>query len=206
MRSPKKLLLCALAGATTFIIFLLFIPLITALLIGFDVAVILLLIVEFFKLHKLDANQTRLHAAGEDPGLAVSDIIVLGACTVALIAIGFDFAHAAKSHGLPAIGFIALGIVSVVASWSLVHTVFMLHYARLHYQHKTPGVDFCEDKPTYVDFAYLSFTVGMTYQVSDTTLRTRELRRATLHHAMISYFFGTVIVALTINLVASFFN
>ena len=68
-----------------------------------------------------------------------------------------------------------------------------------------PGaVDFNEkDPPAYLDFAYLAFTIGMTFQVSDTNLTTKAIRRIALRHALMSYLFGAVIVALMINVVAS---
>jgi len=79
----------------------------------------------------------------------------------------------------------------------------MLRYARIYYADIPGGVDFNEaHPPQYSDFAYLAFTIGMTYQVSDTTLRNRVLRRTVLVHALISYVFGVVIVAAGINLIA----
>jgi uncharacterized membrane protein len=72
------------------------------------------------------------------------------------------------------------------------------------------GVDFNDrDRsrlPDYHDFAYLAFTIGMTYQVSDTTLRTQDLRRTALRHALLSFVFGTAIIAVTINVVANLLN
>ncbi len=94
--------------------------------------------------------------------------------------------------------------MSVVLSWATVHTVFTLRYTRSHYQEPEGGVDFNEsDPPAYLDFAYLAFTIGMTFQVSDTDLTTKSIRRIALGHALMSYLFGAVIVALAINIVAS---
>jgi uncharacterized membrane protein len=85
-----------------------------------------------------------------------------------------------------------------------VHTVFTLRYANLYYSGKAGGIDFNQpDLPTYTDFAYLAFTIGMTFQVSDTSLRSGIIRRTALRHALLSYLFGTGILATTINLVAS---
>jgi hypothetical protein len=89
-------------------------------------------------------------------------------------------------------------------SWSLVHTVFTLRYARTFYSKPQGGIDFNEDDPpTYLDFAYLALTIGMTFQVSDTNLTTKRIRRIALAHAAFSYLFGAVIVGLVINVVAS---
>jgi Protein of unknown function (DUF1345) len=86
----------------------------------------------------------------------------------------------------------------------LVHTVFTLRYARAFYAQPQGGIDFNEgDPPTYLDFAYLALTIGMTFQVSDTNLTSKGIRRIALVHAMFSYLFGVVIVGLVINVVAS---
>ena len=96
--------------------------------------------------------------------------------------------------------------MTVILSWATVHTVFTLRYARLYYA-LGGGIDFHEERaPAYGDFAYLAFTIGMTYQVSDTTIASRTIRRTALHHAYMSYLFGTVVVAMTINVIASLLN
>jgi uncharacterized membrane protein len=98
---------------------------------------------------------------------------------------------------------VALGIVSVLLSWAVVHTVFTARYARLYYTGPDGGIDFNQKAPPrYIDFAYVAFTVGMTFQVSDTNLTTHEMRGTVLRHAMLSYLFGAVIIAATINLIA----
>lgn len=97
-----------------------------------------------------------------------------------------------------------LGVLSVVVSWLLVHTIFMLRYAEEYYRESGGAIDFPGTKqPTFQDFAYLAFTMGMTYQVSDTNFQSTTLRAVALRHALLSYLFGTVIVATTINLVIS---
>ena len=92
-------------------------------------------------------------------------------------------------------------------SWTVVNTMYTLRYADAHYRyHDGPGVDFGgvrdDERADYRDFAYLAFTIGMCYQVSDTTLRDRHLRRVVLAHSILSYVFGVVIIASTINAVA----
>jgi uncharacterized membrane protein len=73
----------------------------------------------------------------------------------------------------------------------------------VNYEGKPSGVDFNEDAlPCYTDFAYLALTIGMTYQVSDTNLQTTGIRRTALRHAILSYGFGALIIATTINLIA----
>ena len=92
---------------------------------------------------------------------------------------------------------------SVALAWISVHTVFMLRYARLYYSPPDGGIDFHGDKPDYKDFAYLALTIGMTFQVSDTDLLGKRVRRTALHHALLSYVFGTGIVAVTVSSVAA---
>jgi uncharacterized membrane protein len=95
-----------------------------------------------------------------------------------------------------------VGVLSVAASWFAVHTVFTLRYARLYYTSPGKGMDFHDGEPTYADFAYVAFTIGMTYQVSDTDLKSRTIRATALGHAMLSFLLGAIILAVTINLVA----
>jgi hypothetical protein len=84
-------------------------------------------------------------------------------------------------------------LMSVFVSWTLVHTVLALRYARLYYSGEAGGIDFNEsDAPDYGDFAYLSFTIGMTFQVSDTNIESKQIRRTALRHAWRSFPPGTV--------------
>jgi len=97
-----------------------------------------------------------------------------------------------------------LGLLSVAVSWFTVHTIYALRYALLYYAEPVGGVDFNqEDPPCYRDFAYLALTIGTTFQVSDTDLQTTRVRVTALHHSLLSYLFGAVILAATINLIAS---
>ncbi len=101
----------------------------------------------------------------------------------------------------------AFGVFTIVCSWLLVHTVFALRYAHVYYTEPEGGIDFktqprgTED-PDYLDFAYTAFTIGMTFQVSDTDITRREMRHQLLRHALISFLFGAVILATTVNVVA----
>jgi len=98
----------------------------------------------------------------------------------------------------------ALAVASVLLSWTTVHTIFTLRYARLYYAPPVGGIGFQDhEQPSYADFVYVAFTIGMTYQVSDTDLAKRPIRSAALHHALLSYLFGSVILAVTVSLVAA---
>ncbi|GAA2466273.1 DUF1345 domain-containing protein [Winogradskya humida] len=99
---------------------------------------------------------------------------------------------------------VILSVVAVVLSWALVNTVFAFKYARSYYFETDGGIDFNQDAPpSYSDFAYLAFTVGMSYAISDTNSTSTEIRRLVLAHALLSYAFGTGILAVAINLLAS---
>ncbi len=151
----------------------------------------------------LDAAQTARRAVQEDPTRPVVDVLLLAAAVASLVAVGVVLVSAGHSHGVAQALQVTLGIASVVVSWAVVHTTYVLRYAQLYYSGPDGGVDFNEDDPpAYADFAYLAFTIGMTFQVSDTALQNREIRRAALRHALLSYAFGTVIVATTVNLIA----
>jgi uncharacterized membrane protein len=175
-----------------------------AILIGWDVAVISLLAWIVFAVAWLDAGETERRAVREDPSLRLSELLVLSAGVALLAAVGLVLASAGNATGTARAMEIALGVASVSLSWVLVHIVFMLRYARAYYGTPRGGIDFNEDDPpTYLDFAYLAFTIGMTFQVSDTNLTDKVIRRVALSHALLSYLFGAVIVALVINVVAS---
>jgi uncharacterized membrane protein len=173
-------------------------------LIGWDVAVAALLLWIWLALYKLTAAQTKRYAVREDPSLRMSELLVLTAGVAVLAAVGLLLVRAGHSTGGTKAYLISLGVVSVALSWALVHTVFTLRYARAYYATPVGGIDFNEDDPpSYLDFAYLAVTIGMTFQVSDTNLTTKVIRRIALNHALLSYLFGAVIVALVINTVSS---
>jgi uncharacterized membrane protein len=142
-------------------------------------------------------------ATKEDNSRFTTDVLLVSACVASLIGVGFALVKAANEHGMAKAVTTGLAVLSVVLSWAVVHVVYLLHYARLYYE-EDGGIQFIGEKaPDYRDFAYLAFTIGMTYQVSDTDLTSRPIRRAATHHALLSYLFGTVIVAMMINVVAS---
>jgi uncharacterized membrane protein len=172
-------------------------------LLGWDTAAIVYASWVWGQIWNMDGQTTADHALREDPSRSVADTILLIASTASLIAVGVVLSEAQKAQGAGQLLLILLGIASVVVAWLLVHTVFALRYAEMFYDGTPGGVQFDgTPKPSYHDFAYLAFTVGMTFQVSDTGFTSTEFRRTALHHALISYLFGTVIVATTINLIA----
>jgi uncharacterized membrane protein len=175
-----------------------------AILVGWDVAVAVYMVWVWVTIWPLGPEHTGRLAAREDPTRAATDILLLSAAVASLVAVGFVLGGAAGTTGAKQLLRLILGLGSVVLSWGVVHTVFTLRYAQLYYKGPDGGVDFNQrPPPAYGDFAYLAFTIGMTFQVSDTDLRTAEIRRTALRHALLSYVFGTGIVATTINLIVN---
>jgi uncharacterized membrane protein len=171
--------------------------------VGWDVAATALLLWVWLTIWPMSSDDTAAHATREDPTRPVSDIVLLGASVVSLAAVGFFLVQASAAKGATQDMLAAVGVATVALSWIVVHTVFTLRYALLYHAGHDGGIDFNQSTPPrYSDFAYLAFTLGMTFQVSDTDLKTPAIRATALRHALLSYLFGAVIVATTINLVA----
>ena len=153
---------------------------------------------------RFDAEQTRTHAREEDPSVAAADATVLVATVASLAGVGFLLAAGAHANG-SGVAEAVLGAASVVASWFCVHVVYVLRYARTWYGDGpgSRGIEFEGGEPDYYDFAYVAFDLGMTYQISDTNLKNRWMRRLVLGHTLLSYLLGVGVVATTINLVTS---
>ena len=150
----------------------------------------------------LDADETREYVTREDPTRWVADAVVVSASLASLGGVGYVVAAGSHS-GAGAIEAAILGILTVAASWFAVHTLFSVHYARLYYSDEPGGINFHDpEPPRFRDFAYMAFTVGMTYQVSDTEIGLTSIRATVLRHAMLSYLLGAVVLAVTINLIA----
>ena len=148
----------------------------------------------------MDQAQTAAHATREDPTAGASSVILTVASLASLggVALLLTGAHKGSTILEP-----ALAVASVALSWLLVHTLYTLKYAALYYAGSDGGVDFNQKtRPDYHDFAYLALTLGMTYQVSDTDLTSRDIRHTALRHALLSYLLGAVVLASTINLIA----
>jgi len=151
-----------------------------------------------------DAASTARLAVRVDPTRAAADLLVQAAAIASLAAVGVVLGQAAKRHGADQVLLAGLGVVSVALSWVVVHTVYTLRYARLYYTPPEGGIQFGgSERPRFSDFAYLSLTLGMTFQVSDTSLDTNRFRKLALGQCLLAYVFGTVIVAATVNLVVS---
>ena len=201
-----RVLVSFVVGVAAFGVAWLATPWQAAVLIGWNVAATVFIAWVWFTVAGMDGEATARHAAIEDLSRPTADVILIIASVASLVGVGLALLEASDTEGLERAMIVGNASVSVILSWATVHTVFTLRYARLYYA-AGGGIDFNGDRaPSYTDFAYLAFTIGMTYQVSDTSIASKAIRRTALRHAYMSYLFGTVIVAMTINVVAGLFN
>jgi uncharacterized membrane protein len=151
----------------------------------------------------MSSSVTEAHATREDPGRTQTDLIVIVAAVANLASVGFVLVQASSAKGAAQDLLAGLGVLSIALSWFAVHTLFALRYARLYYTGASGGIGFNQSTPPrYLDFAYVSFTIGMTFQVSDTDLQTPAIRATALRQSLLAYLFGAVTLAATINLVS----
>ena len=151
----------------------------------------------------LSPAATMADAKREDPGRDLTGLVLTAAAVASLIAVGVILFGASSASGDVKYLRAGLAVVSVFVSWTLVHTVFTLKYAQLYYTGSPGGISFNgSGDPDYTDFAYLAFTIGMTFQVSDTNISSRPIRRTALRHAWLSFPLDAVIIAACVNLVA----
>lgn len=150
----------------------------------------------------MDAAQTRDHARSEDPGRAVARVIAVVGSVVSLGAVAVVLLQTRGASELESFLLAGIAVVSVAGSWALIQVDYMLRVAAVYYADPVGGIDFNQDEePMYTDFAYFSVGLGMTYQVSDTDVRTNAIRRIVIAQTLLAYLFGAVILATVINLV-----
>jgi uncharacterized membrane protein len=167
---------------------------------GWMVFAIAFLGITWVTIGPMTAEQTAAHASSEDPLPVLADALVVVAALISLVAVASLLLRDSSTNKDVSA---TASVVAVALAWASVHTVFTTRYARLYFTGTPGGVDWGGDEPpVYRDFAYLAFTVGMTFQVSDTAVTNRRVRAAVLRHALLSYLFGTVFIATMINLVA----
>ena len=170
---------------------------------GWDVAAIIFSAWAWGAIGFFDSARTAAHATREDPGRAATGLLVLVAAIASLAGVGVIIALANSATGATQDLLAGFGLASVALSWFTVHTLFTLRYAYLYFRGAPGGIDFNQKTPPrYLDFAYLAFTIGMTFQVSDTDIQSPAVRATALRHALLSFLLGAVILASTINLLA----
>jgi len=182
----------------------------TRLVASWDAATIAYLSLAWTIIGRSNAHSTRAHALSQDTSGYIIFLFVLGAACASIVAIGFVVGTIKGLEFWPKAWHLALTIAALISSWVLIHTVFGFHYARRYYrderqrQPRSGGLAFPGDAaPDYMDFAYYSFVVGMTSQVSDVQAISPIMRRMTLVHGVLAFIFNIAVLALSINTIAS---
>lgn len=152
-----------------------------------------------------DSAGTERLAREESSSRVTDDAIVTG-CLASIGAVVVALIQSRNQTGdATSVALVILGVLGTMVAWGLVNTVYAFKYARMYFlDHREGGFDFKQESPpTYSDFAYLAFTIGMSYAVADTEPNSSDTRRKALPHALLSYLFGTVLIAVAINLVTN---
>jgi uncharacterized membrane protein len=162
-------------------------------------------------------NQMRSRVQNQDEKPTLISFLVIAATSASLFAIGFILGNTKGMSKAIVSLHVGLSVVAIIGSWLLTHTAFALHYAHNYYSAakneddednteqscEAGGLNFPgEDLPDYWDFLYFSLVIGMTSQVSDVEISSRDLRRMALVHGVLSFFFNTAILALSLNIIA----
>jgi uncharacterized membrane protein len=186
--------------------FLWFVPWGMAAVAGWDAAALVFLASVWPIILRADGPRAEQLAKREDETQSSATLLLLGASVASLLGVGLTLVQASRRSGPIQVLLIGVAVLTVVLSWTVVNTVFTLRYADQHFGSGAAGIAFGDSEgpeaPTYRDFAYVAFTIGMCYQVSDTTVRDRRIRRTVLSHALLSYVFGVAIVGGSVNLIA----
>ncbi len=201
-RAGTRLFVAGTTGLAVFAVASALAPWQVAVLAGWDTVAAVFVAWVVWMAYGRDSAATAMLATREDDSRAAADALLVGACLASLAGVGVALVKASQERGVTEAAITALAVLTVVLSWAAVHAVFTLRYAHLYYSERG-GIDFNHGvEPDYHDFAYVALTIGMTYQVSDTDLTTKSIRRTVTRHALLSYIFGTFVVAMMINVVA----
>lgn len=197
---PTRLLLAALAAVATLVIVASGEDLALGVLAAFAVAPAVFVLSGLLVLWPMTAEETRSNARQQDFSILAEELLIVVGAIGAVVGIAVILlvgSTLARDTGA------AMALVGVFMSWAMLHLMYAARYAHLYYTEPHGGIDFnCDDPPSYKDFCYFSYNLGMTYAVSDTSVSTTHIRAVVLRHCLLSYFFATVILAATINLVA----
>jgi uncharacterized membrane protein len=204
-RAVVRVAISFAAGLATYFAIATRVPAMAGILIAWDTAALVLLALSWAGIGRADARTTRLRAGSEDPGRTLVYVIVVLTSSVSLSAATLIARHPQALSTELAGAVVSLCLVTVAISWTMTHTAFTFRYARLYYREDAEGVGGVElpgkQAPTYFDFAYFAFTIGMCFQVSDICVTSRQIRRAVLLHAVISFAYNSIILAFVLSVV-----
>jgi len=203
----QRLFVIVAIGLVAGIVVAFFAPWQLALMTGWDAAAAAYVASVWTIVYHGTPDVTNAFATTEDNSRVVASVLLLTAAVISLVGTGLDLVKANQATGAGRVALTFSGVLTVALSWGVVHTVFALRYAHEYYTPPIGGIDFKSDeRPDYRDFAYVAFTVGMTFQVSDTDIQRRETRRTILRQALLAYLFGAVILAVVVNVIATLLN
>ena len=155
-------------------------------------------------------DETHRLAAADDPGRHAVGGLVIASCAISLIGTAGVLRQAHNGTAEARDLFVVLCVLAVAGAWTLTQAAYALRYAHLYYRDHGEGIGGLEfpggKRPSYLDFAYFSFTIGMCFQVSDVVVSTRQMRRAVLGHSLLSFLYNTAILATAINLAIGVFS
>jgi uncharacterized membrane protein len=178
---------------------------VTSVLVAWDVAVAVYTLLAFQVVASSSIEQIRRRAAHEDEGRSTILMLTVAAAVVSIVAIFVELRGPGGAGQREPVRLILAG-VTILLSWTLIHTVFALHYAHEFYDESAargmafPGGD---ERPDYWDFVYFAFVIGMTSQVSDVGVTDKRIRRTVAAHGVVSFLFNVALLALTVNIAAS---
>jgi len=207
-----KVLICLLiAGAVFFVVPLPHAEPLTHLMLSWDVFSLLMIIESWIIFSVVTAPQIRVQSKIQDPSRPVVFLIIMIATIASFLAVLLLLLAKDKLKGSLAMHLV-IAIAGMILSWFLIHTTFTTRYAHIFYGDSDEkdgghagGLDFPSDKkPEYFDFAYFSFVLGMTFQVSDVQITSKKVRKLAMWHGLLSFGYNTIMIALTINLIAGF--
>lgn len=210
INSLVKLLICLAIGIIAYLIAdRESLDTLTRIMIGWNVFSLCMIAITWITFGITDSGEIRTQVSIQDPKRFVVFTLVLIAtiasvCAVSLMVIAKNHQNNQPNWRIP------VAIVGMVLSWILIHTIFTLRYAHIYYGNDIDnptshagGLQFPGDKrPEYYDFAYFSFVLGMTFQVSDVSVTSKSFRKLILFHSLISFAYNTIMIALVINLTA----
>lgn len=178
-------------------------------LLGWCVGVIVFLTLSWRLAATFDSRKCRARAQLMDEPNVLILVLMLVIATVSVAVIVMILNEVRDVKGASRAALVGLSLMSLICSWLMIHTVYAFHYAHSYYQQEKndkiagAGLDFPGDlDPDYMDFLYYSFVVGMTCQVSDVQVTSRQMRSLTLFHSVLSFAFNMLVLALSINVVA----
>ncbi len=184
----------------------------TRVLAGWNAYSLCVLVLAWITLAKADPEEVASTASLQDSGRTAIFVFVIIAACASIFAVAAELGTAKGLDREHLSGHIIFSLGTVLSSWLLVHTVFALRYAHIYYDDgdrdgkRFGGLNFPDEPtPDYLDFAYFSFVIGMTSQVSDVTISASRFRRLALLHGLISFAFNLSILGLCINIISGLF-